>query len=661
MPLSFPPHTWKNRSRAVSGLFRAFTFTLLIAAFGFTQLHAQSVAYETNNTEGSVGVIDTNTNTVVATISGFTHPFCAALSPDAKLLYVCSTNNTVSVVDTQTNTVSATISLAGALGFIGNEGAPQVIVFSPDGTRAFVISSGGGNNSQLFVIDTAANTVVNSASFGRNFLLAIAISPDGNNLYLATEATTLSQSAILVVDANTLATVTAVATGHLLFDMALSADGSTLYGSDESGFIGGSNGVLVVDTASNTVIATVPLPNNTFVTGIAVTPDGQHVYVEDFTLARPTNSTVTVINTADNSVNTTIPGDGLTLTALAITPDGGSVLATNSILGSTVPSTVVVISTATNTITSSITVGHFADVITTPRPQPPTAVAGPNQTVTVDRTVHLDGSGSFAPNTPPANLQYTWSFVSRPAGSAAVLTGANTATPSFVADAIGNFVVQLVVKDPATTLSSVPSQVTISSIWSPPTANPGPAQSAVTGEPVNLNGTGSSDPNGLPLTYAWSFVSTPSGSTATIAPTGTGLASFTPDVPGLYTVQLVVSDPFGSSQPATVTITAITPGDFAQQRIHEAINYIAAMPCSHFDACGHRNALSNFLQQAIDDIQKGKTSQAIGKLNDALIRTDGFPLRGAIDGNGPGMDWIINTADQNFVYAKLTAALNVLQ
>ena len=42
-------------------------------------------------------------------------------------------------------------------------------------------------------------------------------------------------------------------------------------------------------------------------------------------------------------------------------------------------------------------------------------------------------------------------------------------------------------------------------------------------------------------------------------------------------------------------------------------------------------------------------------------RTDGFPLRGGLDGNGPGMDWIINLNDQTFVYGKLTAALNMLQ
>jgi parallel beta-helix repeat protein len=123
--------------------------------------------------------------------------------------------------------------------------------------------------------------------------------------------------------------------------------------------------VLVIDTASNTVTATVSLPNNSFVTGIAVTPDGQHVYVENFTLTRPANSTVTVINTADDSVNTTIPANGDTLTALAITPDGSTVLAVNSVLSTTVNSSVLVIPTATNAIANSVTVGFFPISIAT--------------------------------------------------------------------------------------------------------------------------------------------------------------------------------------------------------------------------------------------------------------------------------------------------------
>lgn len=52
MTLCFLPNIRKGRSRVVSGIFRALTLSLLIVAFGFTSLHAQtsdSAAKESSN------------------------------------------------------------------------------------------------------------------------------------------------------------------------------------------------------------------------------------------------------------------------------------------------------------------------------------------------------------------------------------------------------------------------------------------------------------------------------------------------------------------------------------------------------------------------------------------------------------------------------------
>ena len=326
-------------------------------------------AYVPNN-NGTLSVIDTRTNTVIDTIpGGFSHPFCATMSPNGKLVYVCSEDNSIKVVDTATNTITASIGLPGALGFIGNEGAGPVVAFSRHGERAFAIASGGGVNSTLYTINTETNTVVSSTSFGSTFLLAVAVSPNGDNIYLGTEAANLSQSGILVVDADGDEPTQTIALGHLIFDLALSRDGDRLYASDVSGLIGGQSGVLVVNTDTNSVVTTVPLPNNTFVTGLAITPDGRHVYACDFTLTRPANSTVTVIDTKDNSVDTTISAPGMTFTAIAASRNGHKMLAVNSVLSATVDSTVAVIDTHTNTIDDSITVERFPISIAT-QPQP---------------------------------------------------------------------------------------------------------------------------------------------------------------------------------------------------------------------------------------------------------------------------------------------------
>src|SRR5215470_11885649 len=62
----------------------------------------------------------------------------------------------------------------------------------------------------------------------------------------------------------------------------------------------GSNTVSVIDTATNTVVSTIPVGISP--AGVAVTPDGSNVYVTNFT-----SNTVSVIDTATNTVVSTIP------------------------------------------------------------------------------------------------------------------------------------------------------------------------------------------------------------------------------------------------------------------------------------------------------------------------------------------------------------------
>jgi len=74
---------------------------------------------------------------------------------------------------------------------------------------------------------------------------------------------------------------------------------------------------------------------------------------------------------------------------------------------------------------------------------------------------------------------------------------------------------------------------------------------------VTLNGAGSSDPDNDPLTYHWSFVSVPAGSSAELSNPITVSPTFVPDKPGTYVVGLVVNDGFVDSTQGTVQITAV--------------------------------------------------------------------------------------------------------
>jgi YVTN family beta-propeller protein len=97
--------------------------------------------------------------------------------------------------------------------------------------------------------------------------------------------------------------------------VAVTPDGSNVYVANQLGTVS------VIGTATNTVVATIPIGNNAI--GVAITPDGTKVYVASFG-----PNTVSVIATATNTVVATIPV-GTAPVGVAVTPDGSKVYVTN--------------------------------------------------------------------------------------------------------------------------------------------------------------------------------------------------------------------------------------------------------------------------------------------------------------------------------------------
>src|SRR5205814_4182247 len=85
--------------------------------------------------------------------------------------------------------------------------------------------------------------------------------------------------------------------GLLVFIYALSAGANTTQAQSRAYVADScSNMVAVIDTAANSMIATIPVGLDPM--GIAITPDGTHVYVTNFV-----SNTVSVIDTATNTVS----------------------------------------------------------------------------------------------------------------------------------------------------------------------------------------------------------------------------------------------------------------------------------------------------------------------------------------------------------------------
>ena len=206
------------------------------------------------------------------------------------------------------------------------------------------------------------------------------------------------------------------------------------------------------------------------------------------------------------------------------------------------------------TLTSSA--GAYATLAPTPWVEPtgnsaPVANAGPDQTVLCGAQVYLDGSKST--DADGDALTYKWSTVSKPAGSAAILSGPSAVKPTFVVDKPGTYVAQLIVNDGK--VDSVPDTVSISTENSKPVANAGPDQTVYVTDTVQLDGSKSTDVDGDLLSYKWSFVSVPAGSLATLSHPSSVMPSFAVDKPGIYVIQLIVNDGTVDGLVDTVTIS----------------------------------------------------------------------------------------------------------
>lgn len=103
------------------------------------------------------------------------------------------------------------------------------------------------------------------------------------------------------------------------------------------------NAVAVIDTGTNTVLSTIPVPAGPH--GLVITPDGKTVYV-----SIDGDSKVSVIDTATDKVVNTIEV-GKTPHGLAITPDGRQVL-----VGVFGLDKLAIIDVATNTVTTQLSV-----------------------------------------------------------------------------------------------------------------------------------------------------------------------------------------------------------------------------------------------------------------------------------------------------------------
>ena len=269
-----------------------FTTPIAVGSAPSTVVVSGTKVYVLNAGDHTVSVIDSNTKEVIGNpipVAYWSDNMVA--TPDGTSVYVIATDNYVQLIDTNTNTVTASILIpvqndCGDCWFYVSGAA-----VSRDSSRLYVTA----NDGSLSVIDTATNTVISTTNIADdldNYYSSAEVSADGRVLY----ATSNTGGTIAVIDTATLAVVQKITPGSPVFELAISPDGKRMY-------VTGWYGVVsVIDTdpqsgTYNTRIATITVPDSdpsySGSWDVAFGPDGSNrAYV-----TQADGMTVSVINT----------------------------------------------------------------------------------------------------------------------------------------------------------------------------------------------------------------------------------------------------------------------------------------------------------------------------------------------------------------------------
>jgi YVTN family beta-propeller protein len=339
---------------SAAGLRAYFDATSRQARFGanFVPSTASGKAYVTNTStsSNSVSVIDLATNQIIKTIPVGNQPRGISYHPGTHRAYAVNTygSRSVSVIDTISDTVIETISLGDTLAFNS--------AISPDGTRLYLVGVNEPHpalGANLTVIDTTTNTVT-ATIYGFVSGGTLTVSPDGSKVYYVDNNCCFEprpNGYLRVVDTASLQIETSVEVGKHPVGVAVTHNGSKIYVTNPA-----SQNVSVIDTATYTVTATIPIPEQPDgnPTAVIINSTDTRAYIAT---ATATAHTVYTIDTVTNTIIASVQV-GPTPHFLALSTDDSTLYSTDTSETLDGGNSVSVIDTATNLVVDTIIVGY---------------------------------------------------------------------------------------------------------------------------------------------------------------------------------------------------------------------------------------------------------------------------------------------------------------
>ena len=253
----------------------------------------------------SLTVIDADTNTAIARVTGVEGPHNIQAAPDGRSVWAVSGHEALAL-----KFDPSAYSLMGAAP-TGSE--PAHIIVTPDGTTVYVTN--GGDDS-VTVIDPQTIDVIATIPVG-DYPHGLRPSPDGRWVYVANAGgTTLS-----VIDTSTNQVVDEIEVGQKPVQVGFSSDGRFVYAS-----VNGENAVAKVDVASRTLVDKLEVGAGPI--QVFVTPDSATLLVANQGTETNPSRTVSIIDTASFSVVDTVE-TGAGAHGVVIEPSGRHAYITN--------------------------------------------------------------------------------------------------------------------------------------------------------------------------------------------------------------------------------------------------------------------------------------------------------------------------------------------
>jgi YVTN family beta-propeller protein len=279
-PFAYIPNAYSDNVSVIDTATNTIVATVRVGSYpvGVAVNAAGTRVYIVNVDDASVSVIDAMTNTVIATVPVPPNPSGIAVHPTGNWVYVGSVKgNTVSVISAATNTVVATVPLgSSAMG----------VAVDPAGARVYV---SGPYANGVWVIDTATNTVIAMVP-AVPFAGGIAVNSDGTLLYV----TNIDANSFSVIDVRTSSVIAVVPVGAAPVGIAINGTGTRIYVTNAD-----ANTVSVIDAVARSVVTTIPV--GAYPVGVAVNPADTRVYV-----ANADSNTVSVIDSGTDAIIATV-------------------------------------------------------------------------------------------------------------------------------------------------------------------------------------------------------------------------------------------------------------------------------------------------------------------------------------------------------------------